>query len=80
MSIANCYRNSLDLAQKYDIHSIAFPAISTGVYHYPLEEATQIAVKTVQEWLKNHQDYEINIIFSCFDEVTYLVYQKYLNL
>lgn len=78
--LANCYRNSLDLAQKYDIHSIAFPAISTGVYHYPLEEATQIAVKTVQEWLKNHQDYEINIIFSCFDEGTYLVYQKYLNL
>ena len=45
--LADCYRNSLDLAKEHDVHSIAFPAISTGVYGYPLEDATEIAVKTV---------------------------------
>ena len=49
--LANCYKNSLDLALKHDIHSIAFPAISTGVYHYPLEKATKIAISTVKTWL-----------------------------
>ena len=44
--LADCYRNSLDLAKEHDVHSIAFPAISTGVYGYPLEDATAIAVKT----------------------------------
>ena len=43
--LADCYRNSLDLAKEHDVHSIAFPAISTGVYGYPLEDATEIAVK-----------------------------------
>ena len=45
--LADCYRNSLALAKEHDVHSIAFPAISTGVYGYPLEDATEIAVKTV---------------------------------
>ena len=45
--LADCYRNSLNLAKEHDVHSIAFPAISTGVYGYPLEDATEIAVKTV---------------------------------
>lgn len=78
--LANCYKNSLDLALKHDIHSIAFPAISTGVYHYPLEEATKIAISTVKSWLNLHKDYKLDIIFSCFDERTYNMYQQYLNL
>ena len=45
--LADCYRNSLNLAKEHELHSIAFPAISTGVYGYPLEDATEIAVKTV---------------------------------
>lgn len=77
--LANCYKNSLDLALKYDIHSIAFPAISTGVYHYPLEQATKIAITTVKTWLKEHIDYNIDIIFSCFDEKTYTIYKQYLE-
>mgnify|MGYP003199697428 FL=1 len=52
--LADCYRNSLDLAKGHDAHSIAFPAISTGVYGYPLEDATEIAVKTVAQWLEDH--------------------------
>ena len=77
--LANCYKNSLDLAKQYNIRSIAFPAISTGVYHYPLAEATQIAITTVRTWLKEHMDYDINIIFSCFDEKTYMTYKQYVN-
>ena len=50
--LADCYRNSLNLAKEHDVHSIAFPAISTGVYGYPLEDATEIAVKTVAQWLE----------------------------
>ena len=50
--LADCYRNSLNLAKEHDVHSIAFPAISTGVYGYPLEDATEIAVKTVAQWLR----------------------------
>ena len=75
--LANCYKNSLDLTRKHDIHSIAFPAISTGVYHYPLEEATRIALTTIDNWLKANADYDIEVIFSCFDKRTYNVYLSY---
>lgn len=74
INLANCYKNSLDLAKKYDIHSIAFPAISTGVYHYPLMDATKIALNTVNNWLFQNSNYDIKIIFSCFDERTYNTY------
>lgn len=47
--LANCYRNALQLAEQYEISSIAFPAISTGVFGYPLKEATEVALKTVKE-------------------------------
>lgn len=76
--LSNCYKNSLDLAKQNGIKSIAFPAISTGVYAYPIEKATAIAVKTVKEWLEHNADYEIEIIFCCFDEMTYIPYQKEL--
>ena len=73
----NCYQNSLELAYVNDLHSIAFPAISTGVYGYPLEEATKIALKTVAEWLNDHADYEIEIIFACFDKRTTTLYEMF---
>jgi O-acetyl-ADP-ribose deacetylase (regulator of RNase III) len=50
--LGSCYRESLDLAA--DFTSIAFPAISTGVYGYPLESATEVAVGTIREWLAEH--------------------------
>ena len=76
--LADCYRNSLNLAKEHDIHGIAFPAISTGVYGYPLEDATEIAVKTVAQWLEAHADYAMQVIFCCFDARTERVYQARL--
>ena len=74
--LANCYKNSLNLAKENGIKSIAFPAISTGVYAYPINKATAIAVKTVKEWLIENNDYDIKIIFCCFDEATFIPYKK----
>lgn len=70
-NLSNCYRNSLSLAKENDIHSIAFSAISTGVYGYPIEAATRIAVATVKQWLDENQQYSLKVVFCCFgDEVT----------
>ena len=74
--LAACYRNSLELAKNHDIHSIAFPAISTGAYRYPREEAAEVAVKTISEWLSENPDYEIKVIMSCFDKSTLEAYRK----
>lgn len=62
--LCNCYWNSLELARKNNIHSIAFPAISTGVYGYPLKEATEIALKTVNDWFKINSYYGMAVIFA----------------
>ena len=78
--LTDCYRNSLELAKSYDVHSIAFPAISTGVYGYPLEDATEIAVKTVAQWLEAHADYAMQVIFCCFDARTERVYQTKMKM
>ena len=74
--LASCYRNSLNLAMENGIHSIAFPAISTGIYRYPLDEACEIALVTVSSWLAEHPDYGMAVIFSCFDERTYDAYDR----
>ena len=78
--LSNCYTNSLNLAKQNDIHSIAFPCISTGVYAYPILEATHIAVESVKDWLKNNEDYNIDVVFCCYDEKTYEPYKKELKL
>ncbi|MFV8222027.1 O-acetyl-ADP-ribose deacetylase [Faecalibacterium hattorii] len=78
--LADCYRNSLNLAKEHDVHSIAFPAISTGVYGYPLEDATEIAVKTVAQWLEAHADYAMQVMFCCFDARTERVYQTKMKM
>ena len=70
-----CYWNSLQLAAKHGIHSIAFPAISTGVYGYPLDEATEIAMDAVTTWLSCNPTYEMQVIFSCFEKRTYDMYK-----
>ena len=77
--LAACYRNSLDLARDNDLHSIAFPAISTGVYGYPLGEATEIAVKTVATWLRANPDYDLAVVFHCFREREFIVYNDVLK-
>lgn len=80
VDLENCYRNSLELAKKNGIHSIAFPAISTGVYGYPLEEAIPIAVFTVTNWFKENEDYGMEVIYSCFDQNTYDMFQSFIEI
>jgi O-acetyl-ADP-ribose deacetylase (regulator of RNase III) len=73
--LADCYRNSLELARKFEVQTIAFPAISTGVYRFPIERAAQIAVKTVKD---HAQEAGVKkVIFVCFDDANY---KAYLNL
>jgi O-acetyl-ADP-ribose deacetylase (regulator of RNase III) len=58
--LASCYRNSLDLAR--DFGSIAFPAISTGIYGYPIADATRVAVDTIREWITSHPDSQLQTV------------------
>ena len=76
--LADCYKNSLRLAVENEVKSIAFPAISTGVYHFPRERACGIAVNTVREFLAQDQTIE-KVIFTCFDMETYQLYLDKLN-
>jgi len=73
--LASCYEESLKLADEYELNTIAFSAISTGVYGYPLEEATDIAVSTVKEYLPQ-MDHVSKAIFVVFDEDTETVYKE----
>jgi len=77
--LANCYKNSLKLAKENGIKSIAFPAISTGVYGFPSDLAASIAVKTVREFLEKDDSLD-KVIFVCFDEITYHYYKRILLL
>lgn len=65
--LAECYTNSLELAVQKDCKTIAFPNISTGVYHFPKEKAAAIAVKSVRKFLSQNDKIE-EVIFACFDE------------
>lgn len=76
--LEGCYRNSLNMALELGCRSIAFPAISTGVYHYPVEEATAVAVNTVQRFLEEHPG-SMEVIFVCFNPVTVSAYRKLLH-
>ncbi|MDX8491434.1 O-acetyl-ADP-ribose deacetylase [Mesorhizobium sp. VK22B] len=73
--LASCYRRSLEIARDHDCRTIAFPAISTGVYGYPKDEATGIAVGTVSEFLK-HTTLPDTVTFCCFDDQTAELYRR----
>lgn len=73
--LASAYRNSLLLAEDKGLQSIAFPAISTGIYAYPLEEATDIALKTIQDEIPKLESIE-KIIFVSFDDETFDLYEE----
>lgn len=77
--LSDCYRNSLTLARENGIHSIAFPAISTGIYGYPLKEAVPIAVHTIRKWLKENAEDSMTVILCCFDRRTYACYESTLG-
>jgi len=73
--LRSCYSNSLKLAAKNNICSIAFPNISTGVYGYPKEEAAKIAIDTVRSSRLSEIE---KVFFVCFDEKNYQLYLSYL--
>ena len=71
--LAQCYRNSLALAEKYSIKTIAFPSISTGAYRFPLERAVRIALKEIKDFLERNKTVE-KIIIVCFEKKVYEAY------
>ena len=76
-TLANCYRNSVQLAVQNEIKTIAFPAISCGAYGYPIQRAAQIAMKTTQEFLATNDTIE-KIMFVLWGEDVYHSYVKIL--
>lgn len=76
--LANCYKNSFELAVKNGIKTIAFPAISTGVYRFPPERAAEIAITEVSKFFKENVEIE-KVIFVCFDEKNYGIYESLLQ-
>ncbi len=71
--LADCYNKSLKLAVEHGIKTIAFPNISTGIYHFPKDKAAGIAVETVKHFLSNNSEIE-QVVFVCFDEENYRLY------
>jgi len=75
--LASCYRRCLEIATEGNLASIAFPAISTGVYRYPPEDAAKIAVATAKDFVEQPTSLR-EIIFCCFSERDYALYTKLL--
>jgi O-acetyl-ADP-ribose deacetylase (regulator of RNase III) len=76
--LRNCYENSLKLAEDNGAKSVAFPSISTGAYHFPIERASRIAVETVREYLKKSRGIE-QVIFVCYSQDDLKVYLNRLG-
>lgn len=74
--LESCYRNVLLLAKKNGIRSIAFPSISTGLYHFPVEKAAEIAIDTVKRFIRETPDAFDIVIWVLYDERTYEAYQE----
>ena len=75
--LASCYRRSLELARENAIGSIAFPAISCGIYGYPVDRATTIAVREVREWIRREAA-PSRIVFCCFGADLLAAYRREL--
>ena len=73
--LASCYRSCLTLAVENGCKTVDFPSISTGVYHFPLEKASVIAINTIADFLKQHPEIE-QVRMVCFDEKTKVHYDK----
>lgn len=76
--LADCYKNSLSLAVSRGCETVAFPSISTGVYRFPLQLASEIAVKTILDFLKTDKLLR-RVTIVCFDDHTKLFYEKALE-
>lgn len=76
--LANCYRNALKIAEEHDIESIAFPAISTGAFGYPMREAAGVALKTIKEFMPELKSVK-EIRFVLFSEDDLSLHQNVMN-
>ena len=75
--LASCYRRSLELAVEHGIRTIAFPAISCGVYGYPIDAATEIAVRETANFLRSNPSIE-RVVFACFSDDILRAYEQAL--
>ena len=76
--LASCYQSCLELAARHGCKTVDFPSISTGVYHFPLEKASVIAINTIDEILHKHPEIE-RVRMVCFDARTKAAYEKALH-
>ncbi|HYM61553.1 MAG TPA: O-acetyl-ADP-ribose deacetylase [Thermoanaerobaculia bacterium] len=76
--LASCYRSSLQLALEHGVRSIAFPAISCGIYGYPIEKATAIALRETKAFVEKHPEIE-RVIFACFGRDVLAAYERALR-
>lgn len=75
--LASCYRKSLALAEQYDLKTIAFPAISCGVYGYPIPEAVDVAVSTIREYVQEDTNLD-EVVLVAFNDEIFEAYQRAL--
>ena len=78
--LVSCYQNSLALALEYKLTSIAFPNISTGIYHFPKKEAARLAINAVSSFLNEHTGEIKEVVFVCYDEENLSLYQQLLAI
>ena len=76
--LASCYRSCLELAAVYGLKSVAFCCISTGEFHFPNEAAARIAIRTVEDWQREHPN-GLEVIFNVFKDVDYEIYKRLLG-
>jgi O-acetyl-ADP-ribose deacetylase (regulator of RNase III) len=75
--LASCYHNCLRLAEENRLETVAFPGISTGIYGYPKQEAAELAVRAVRQWLAAHE-YPKSVLFVAFDDESRRTYERAL--
>ncbi|TSO26939.1 O-acetyl-ADP-ribose deacetylase [Lactobacillus sp. LL6] len=74
--LKSCYINSLNLAKEKNLHSIIFPAISTGAYGYPAKDATEIAFDTVNRWIQENSNYDIDVTMCAYNDKMYRLFEE----
>ncbi len=77
--LASCYRSALEVALKFDLQTIAFPAISTGIFRFPLLEAAAVATQTVREEVLAHPQAYKEITFVCFDAEARAIFSRLVH-
>ena len=78
-TLASAYRESLRVAERYSLRTVAFPSISTGAYRYPLNEAASVALGEVARFLRDDAQSVAEVTFVLFDEVTFAEYASALG-